>query len=80
VIQINNTVVIPFPNVDRRKNGGAEIPSHCGKGHPLTPDNVRIDQLNTAGAVGGVVASALRHFEAVRNRWSSFLWSPTACA
>jgi hypothetical protein len=44
VISTNSTVVVPFPNVERRKTGRAEIPGHCGNGHPLTPDNLRIDQ------------------------------------
>jgi hypothetical protein len=43
-IRTNSTVVIPFPNLHRRETGLAEVPSHCGKGHPLTPDNVRTDQ------------------------------------
>lgn len=59
VLPTNSAVVIPFQNVDRRKNGGAEIPSQCGKGHPLTPGNVRQISVNTAGAVGSVVASAV---------------------
>jgi hypothetical protein len=36
-------VVVHFPNIDRRKIRREEIPSHCGRGHPLTPDNLRIE-------------------------------------
>ena len=39
-----STAVVHFPNIDRRKIQREEIPSHCGRGHPLTPDNLRIDQ------------------------------------
>ena len=31
----NSTVVVHFPNIDRRKIPREDIPSHCGKGHPL---------------------------------------------
>jgi site-specific DNA recombinase len=44
VICTNSTAVVHFPNIDRRKTRREEIPSHCGRGHPLTPDNLRIDQ------------------------------------
>ena len=45
VLPINSTAVIPFPSTDcRRKNAAIEIPNRCGNGHPLVPDNVRIDQ------------------------------------
>jgi hypothetical protein len=44
VISTNSTVVVPFPNLPRRLTEVAELPTHCGNGHPLTPDNVRIDQ------------------------------------
>jgi hypothetical protein len=44
-IPTNSTVTIPFPNVDRRKQlRRLEAPSHCGRGHPLTPDNLHMDQ------------------------------------
>jgi hypothetical protein len=37
--------VNPFTSVNRRRKiASIEIPSHCGKGRPLTPDTVRIDQ------------------------------------
>jgi hypothetical protein len=46
VLATNSTVVIPFANLrHRREIGLGEMPSHCGRGHPLTPDNVRIDQV-----------------------------------
>jgi hypothetical protein len=45
VIPTNSTTVIPFSSADRgRKSASIEIPDHCGNGHRLTPDNVRIDQ------------------------------------
>jgi len=40
----DKTVVVHFPNKDRRKIGREDIPSDCGHGHPLTPDNLRIDR------------------------------------
>jgi hypothetical protein len=44
VISTNSTTVLQFPDIDRRNIRRWEIPSHCGSGHLLTPDNVRIDQ------------------------------------
>jgi hypothetical protein len=44
VICTNSTAVVQFPNIDRRKIRREDIPSHCGKGHPLTPENLRIDR------------------------------------
>jgi hypothetical protein len=44
VICTNSTAVVHFPNIDRRKIRGEDIPSHCGRGHPLTPGNLRIDR------------------------------------
>jgi hypothetical protein len=44
VLCTNSTAVVHFPNSDRRKIRREDIPSHCGKGHALTPDNLRIDQ------------------------------------
>ena len=43
-IPTNSTVVVPFRNAERRRSSTLEIPNHCGKGHPLTPNNVRLDQ------------------------------------
>ena len=36
-IPTNSTVVLPFQNAERRRSSTLEIPSPCGKGHPLTP-------------------------------------------
>ena len=44
VIPTNSTAVVHFPNIDRRKIQREEIPTHCGRGHPLTPGNLRIDR------------------------------------
>ena len=44
VIWTNSTAVVHFPNIDRGKNRQEEIPRHCGRGHALTPDNLRIDR------------------------------------
>ena len=44
LIATNSTAVVHFPNTDRRKIRRLDIPSHCGKGHPLTPDNLRIER------------------------------------
>jgi hypothetical protein len=44
VIATNSTAVVHFSNIDRRKIRREEIPSHCGEGHPLTLDNLRIEQ------------------------------------
>ena len=44
VLCTNSTAVVHFPNIDRRKIRRQEIPSHCSKGHPLTPGNLRIDR------------------------------------
>jgi len=41
---VHSTVAVRFQNAERRSSSILEIPSHCGKGHPLTPDNVRLDQ------------------------------------
>jgi hypothetical protein len=43
-IPTNSTLVIPFQNAERRRSSTLEIPSHCGKGYPLTPGNVRLDE------------------------------------
>jgi hypothetical protein len=43
-IAINNTQVVPFPNAALRKVRLNRIPSHCGMGHTLTPDNLSIDE------------------------------------
>jgi hypothetical protein len=44
-LSTNNTAMIPFPSADcRRRSAAIEIPNCCGNGHPLGPDNVRIDQ------------------------------------
>jgi hypothetical protein len=41
----NSRLVIPFTSVDRRRKiVSIEIPSHCGKGHSLTPD-IRLRRL-----------------------------------
>jgi hypothetical protein len=44
VICTNSTAVVHFPNIDRRKIRREDIPGHCGRGHPLTRDNLRIDR------------------------------------
>jgi hypothetical protein len=44
VLSTNSTAVVHFPHIDRRKIRRQEIPSHCSKGHQLTPDNLRIDE------------------------------------
>jgi site-specific DNA recombinase len=44
LLPTNSTAVVHFPNIDRRKIRPDEIPSHCGGGHPLTPDNLRIER------------------------------------
>ena len=44
LISTNSTAVVQFSDIDRRKAPRAEIPSHCGRGHPLTADNLRLDQ------------------------------------
>jgi hypothetical protein len=37
--------VIPFSSPNRRREiASIEIPNHCGNGHALTPENIRIDQ------------------------------------
>ena len=42
-IPTNSTLVIPFSRADRRRKiPSSEIPSHCGRGHPLTPGNLQI--------------------------------------
>ena len=44
VICTNSTAVVHFSNIDRRKIRREDIPTHCGRGHPLTPENLRIDR------------------------------------
>ncbi len=45
VIPTNSTAIVPFSSDDRRRKiASIEIPDHCGNGHPLTSDNVRINQ------------------------------------
>ena len=45
LIQTNSTTIVPFSSADRRrKNAAIEVPDHCGNGHRLTPDNVRVEQ------------------------------------
>lgn len=44
LLPTNSTAVVHFHSIDRREIRREELPSHCGRGHPLTPDNLRFDQ------------------------------------
>lgn len=40
-LSTNSTVVVPFPNIDRRRRTAPPaMPSHCGNGHQLTGGNI----------------------------------------
>jgi predicted nuclease of predicted toxin-antitoxin system len=43
-LDTKSSVVVPFPTTDLSTVRLNRIPSCCGKGHPLTPDNLRIDE------------------------------------
>ena len=63
VICTNSTAVVHFPNIDRRKIRREDIPTHCGRGHPLTPGNLRIDPAASSdGAACNAGATAPWHF------------------
>lgn len=44
VLSTNSRVVVQFPSTDLRKIRRECIPDRCGNGHPLTPENLRIDR------------------------------------
>src|SRR4051812_37629199 len=43
VIPTNSPVIVPFGAVDRRpRRPRCDVPSHCGNGHVLTPENLKV--------------------------------------